>query len=128
MEQRLDYRMDAAELRHRPILQTCCWSFWRYAALHCLVEKQSAFSTNKTWVLFKQRILDSIKLLAGKFGVDGATIRHKFKMPDAFELPPNANHDLLSKLILLRNRWRSLTFEDPTLALIVIDQGDPLLV
>ena len=43
MEQRLDYRLDAAELRHRPILQTGCWSFWRYAALHCLVETKRVF-------------------------------------------------------------------------------------
>ncbi len=90
--------------------------------------KQSAFSTNKTWVLFNQRIVDSIKLLAVKFSVDGATIRHKFKMQDSFEVSPNANHDLLSKLILLWNGWRSLTFWDPTLASIVIDQVDPLLV
>ena len=90
--------------------------------------KQSAVSINKTWVLFNQRIVDSIKLLAVKFSVDGATIRHKFKMQDSFEVPPNANHDLLSKLILLRNGWRSLTLWDPTLASIVIDQVDPLLV
>ena len=90
--------------------------------------KQSPFSTNKTWALFNQRIVDSIKLLAVKFSVDGATIRHNFKMQDSFEVPPNANHDLLSKLILLWNGWRSLTFGDPTLVSIVIDQVDPLLV
>ena len=43
MEHRLDYKLDAAEPRHRPILQTCCWSFWRYAALHCLVETKRVF-------------------------------------------------------------------------------------
>src|SRR5689334_19684760 len=54
-----------------------------------------------------------------------STIGHKFKMQDSFQVAPNTNHDLLSKLILLRNGWRSLTYWDPTLASIVID---PLLV
>ena len=65
--------------------------------------KQSAFSTNKTWILFNQRIVDSTQLLAVKFSVDGAIIRHKFKMQDSFEVSPNANHDLLSKWILFWN-------------------------
>jgi hypothetical protein len=67
-------------------------------------------------------------LLAVQLGIHGSTIRDQFKVHNAIDIPPDAQHDFLAETILTSNRWRILISWNPALRTITIDQENPLSV
>jgi hypothetical protein len=93
-----------------------------------VVLKKGTFSADQRRVALLQDVVDALQLLAVQLSIHGSTIRDQFKVHNAIDIPPDAQHDFLAKTILTSNRWRILISWNPALRTITIDQENPLFV
>jgi hypothetical protein len=73
-----------------------------------VVLEKGTFSADQRRVALLQDVVDALQLLAVQLGIHGSTIRDQFKVHNAIDISPDAQHDFLAETILTSNRWRIL--------------------